>query len=147
MTSDGPTSRRMLELAQKSVDKNLKVGVGLMSRHSRHLEQLSDRIQDGQLGDITGMRAYRMSGSHRLRVFGTMPRRRERIAVADSTFPQFPVGQRWSVQRLLHSRHRSLQLDEERLADQGSGLGRTSITARSPNGNLYVDQKLRFLRR
>jgi predicted dehydrogenase len=62
LTSDGPTSRRMLELAQKSKDKNLKVGVGLMSRHSRHLEQLAARIQDGQLGDISGMRAYRMSG-------------------------------------------------------------------------------------
>ncbi len=62
LTSDGPTSRRMLELAEKSVDKNLKVGVGLMSRHSRHLEQLSARIQDGEIGDITGIRAYRMSG-------------------------------------------------------------------------------------
>ena len=62
LTADGPTSRRMLEIAKKSVDKNLKVGVGLMSRHSRHLEQLHARIQDGEIGDITGMRAYRMSG-------------------------------------------------------------------------------------
>ncbi|RMG01465.1 MAG: twin-arginine translocation signal domain-containing protein, partial [Planctomycetota bacterium] len=35
VTVDGPTSRRMFELAKKSVAKNLKVGVGLMSRHSR----------------------------------------------------------------------------------------------------------------
>ncbi len=62
ITADGPTSRRMLELAKKAGDKNLKVGVGLMSRHSRHLEQLHARIQDGQLGDISGMRAYRMVG-------------------------------------------------------------------------------------
>lgn len=62
LTADGPTSRRMFELAKKSVDKNLKVGVGLMSRHSRHLEQLQKRVQDGEIGDITGMRAYRMTG-------------------------------------------------------------------------------------
>ncbi|MHC4405973.1 MAG: Gfo/Idh/MocA family protein [Planctomycetota bacterium] len=62
ITADGPTSRRMLKIAEESVAKNLKVGVGLMSRHSRHLEQLHARIEDGQIGDITGMRAYRMTG-------------------------------------------------------------------------------------
>ena len=62
LTSDGPTSRRLIDLGKQSVDKNLKVGVGLMSRHSRHLQQLHQRIQDGEIGDITNMRAYRMSG-------------------------------------------------------------------------------------
>ncbi len=62
LTADGPTSRRMLELAQKSVAKNLKVGVGLMSRHQRALEELYRRIQDGQIGDVVNMRAYRMTG-------------------------------------------------------------------------------------
>ncbi|HUT13939.1 MAG TPA: Gfo/Idh/MocA family oxidoreductase [Thermoguttaceae bacterium] len=62
LTADGPTSRRMLELGEKSVAKNLKVGVGLMSRHSRALEQLYQRIQDGEIGDIVTMRAYRMTG-------------------------------------------------------------------------------------
>ncbi|MGA1238431.1 MAG: Gfo/Idh/MocA family oxidoreductase [Limisphaerales bacterium] len=62
LTSDGPTSRKMLELADKSVAKNLKVGVGLMSRHSRALEELAKRIQDGELGDIILQRGYRMHG-------------------------------------------------------------------------------------
>ena len=62
LTADGPTSRRMLKLAEQSVAKNLKVGVGLMSRHSRALEELYARIQDGQIGDIVNMRAYRMTG-------------------------------------------------------------------------------------
>jgi len=44
------------------VAKNLKVGVGLMSRHSRALQQLQQRIQDGEIGDIVMMRAYRMTG-------------------------------------------------------------------------------------
>jgi predicted dehydrogenase len=62
LTADGPTSRRMIKLAKESVAKNLKAGVGLMSRHSRALEQLYDRIQDGAIGDIVAMRAYRMTG-------------------------------------------------------------------------------------
>jgi predicted dehydrogenase len=62
LTSDGPTSRKMLELADKSVAKNLKVGVGLMSRHSRALEELAKRIEDGEIGDIILQRGYRMHG-------------------------------------------------------------------------------------
>jgi predicted dehydrogenase len=35
LTADGPTSKKMLKLAEDASAKNLKVGVGLMSRHSR----------------------------------------------------------------------------------------------------------------
>jgi hypothetical protein len=52
----------MLKLAEESKAKNLKVGVGLMSRHSRHLQQLHKRIEDGEIGDIVLMRGYRMQG-------------------------------------------------------------------------------------
>jgi predicted dehydrogenase len=62
LTADGPTSRRMLALADKASAKNLKVGVGLMSRHSRALQELHQRIQDGEIGDIILMRGYRMAG-------------------------------------------------------------------------------------
>ncbi|HIJ53858.1 MAG TPA: Gfo/Idh/MocA family oxidoreductase [Planctomycetes bacterium] len=62
VTVDGPTSRRMFRLAKEATAKNLKVGVGLMSRHSRALEQLYKRIQDGEIGDIVLQRGYRMHG-------------------------------------------------------------------------------------
>ena len=62
LTADGPTSRRMLKLAEEASAKNLKVGVGLMSRHSRALQELHKRIEDGELGDIILMRGYRMQG-------------------------------------------------------------------------------------
>lgn len=62
VTVDGPTSKRMFKLAQEASAKNLKVGVGLMSYHSRALQQLYKRIQDGELGDIILMRGYRMHG-------------------------------------------------------------------------------------
>ncbi len=35
LTADGPTSRRLIKLAEQADAKNLKAGVGLMSRHSR----------------------------------------------------------------------------------------------------------------
>jgi predicted dehydrogenase len=60
VTVDGPTSRRMFELGEAAKKKNLKVGVGLMSRHSRHLEELVKRVHDGQLGEIILQRGYRM---------------------------------------------------------------------------------------
>jgi predicted dehydrogenase len=62
VTVDGPTSKRMLRLAEESVRKNLKVGVGLMVRHCRGRRELFDRIKDGQIGDIITLRAYRMHG-------------------------------------------------------------------------------------
>jgi len=62
VTVDGPTSRRMFKLAKEATAKNLKVGVGLMSRHSRALQELAKRIRDGEIGDIILQRGYRMHG-------------------------------------------------------------------------------------
>ncbi len=62
LTADGPTSRKMLQLAEEATAKNLKVGVGLMSRHSRALQELAQRLHDGEIGDIVLMRGYRMHG-------------------------------------------------------------------------------------
>jgi predicted dehydrogenase len=62
VTVDGPTSRKMLKLGEEASAKNLKVGVGLMSRHSRAMQELAKRIQDGEIGDIIMMRGYRMHG-------------------------------------------------------------------------------------
>lgn len=62
VTVDGPTSKRMFALAKEAASKNLKVGVGLMSRHSRALQELHDRIRHGEIGEINLMRGYRMQG-------------------------------------------------------------------------------------
>ena len=62
VTADGPTSRRMLKLADEATAKNLKVGVGLMSRHSRALQQMADRIHNGDIGELHTIRAYREHG-------------------------------------------------------------------------------------
>ncbi len=60
--ADGPSAKRMLELAKKADEKNLKCGVGLMVRHCRGRQELHERIQNGEIGDIITMRAYRMHG-------------------------------------------------------------------------------------
>ncbi|HEX3717681.1 MAG TPA: Gfo/Idh/MocA family oxidoreductase [Verrucomicrobiae bacterium] len=62
LLADGPSARKMLKLAEEASAKNLKVGVGLMSRHSRSLQELQQRIQDGQIGEVILMRGYRMAG-------------------------------------------------------------------------------------
>ncbi len=62
VTVDGPGCKRMFKLAEEAKAKNLKVGVGLMSRHSRALQELAKRIQDGEIGDVILMRGYRVQG-------------------------------------------------------------------------------------
>lgn len=60
--ADGPSAKRMLELSKKADEKNLKCAVGLMVRHCRGRQELYKRIQDGEIGDLINMRAYRMHG-------------------------------------------------------------------------------------
>jgi len=62
VTVDGPTTRRMIQLAEEADKKNLKVGVGLMVRHCKGRQELHQRIQDGQIGDLVLLRAYRIGG-------------------------------------------------------------------------------------
>jgi predicted dehydrogenase len=62
VTVDGPTTKRMIALGEEAAKKNLKVGVGLMVRHCHGRQQLKERIDAGQIGDIVALRAYRMGG-------------------------------------------------------------------------------------
>ncbi|MHC1769233.1 MAG: Gfo/Idh/MocA family protein [Verrucomicrobiia bacterium] len=59
---EGPTTRKMLQLGEEAGRKNLKVGVGLMCRHCEARLALYDRIQAGQIGNITTLRSYRLVG-------------------------------------------------------------------------------------
>ncbi len=59
---DGPSAVRMFKLAEDSEKKNLKVAVGLMCRHCEARGELYKKIRNGDIGDITFMRAYRMAG-------------------------------------------------------------------------------------
>src|SRR5580704_11342854 len=62
LSVDGPTTRKMLALADEAKKKSLKVGVGLMCRHCEARQELFSRIKDGQIGDLLMLRAYRQTG-------------------------------------------------------------------------------------
>lgn len=62
VTVDGPSTRKLFDLAGRAERANLKVGVGLMCRHCDARKELHDRIRQGEIGDILLMRAYRVTG-------------------------------------------------------------------------------------
>lgn len=74
VTADGPTSLRMLELNKKAIEKNLKVGVGLMCRHCKSRQAAADKIHSGEIGDVMLIRAYRMAGPTAWAATGPAPK-------------------------------------------------------------------------
>lgn len=57
---DAPSLRRVIKAGEAAAQKNLKIAAGLQCRHSVNRQELIKRIQDGQMGDIHLIRAYRM---------------------------------------------------------------------------------------
>ncbi|MBL9136359.1 MAG: Gfo/Idh/MocA family oxidoreductase [Verrucomicrobiales bacterium] len=60
---DAPGVRRVLRAGEAAKAKNLKIAGGLMSRHSKPLEEAVRQIRDGTIGDVITAYAYRMHGS------------------------------------------------------------------------------------
>ena len=89
VTVDGPTTRRMLELNKLAIDKDLKVGVGLMCRHCPARQELFERIQDGEIGDLTMLRAYRMTGPTGTEAVGQRPAGENELLFQISKFHAF----------------------------------------------------------
>lgn len=59
---DAPGIRRVLKAGEVAQQKNLKIAGGLMSRHSRPLEEAIKQIHGGALGELITCWAYRMHG-------------------------------------------------------------------------------------
>ncbi len=62
-------TKDILALVKVAEKKNLKIGCGLMCRHSSARQALIDKIRDGAIGEIQFIRAYRMRGSLELSPF------------------------------------------------------------------------------
>ena len=62
VTADGYGTQKILEINKTAKKKNLKVGVGLMCRHSRARREMTSRITNGELGELLLLRSYRMHG-------------------------------------------------------------------------------------
>jgi predicted dehydrogenase len=56
---DGPSTKRIIELAGQASAKRLKVAVGLMCRHCDRRRELLERLRAGEAGDLIAFRGYR----------------------------------------------------------------------------------------
>jgi predicted dehydrogenase len=59
---DAPGTHRVLKAGEEAARKNLKIAGGLMSRHSKPLEEAIQKVHDGLIGDLVTCWAYRMHG-------------------------------------------------------------------------------------
>ncbi len=126
VTTDGFTARKLLEINKKAVEKNLKVGVGLMCRHckagtSSRSASMTVRSATSPSSAATGCRA----GRHLLH--SEERHGDERADVPDQELPQLPLAQRRFLQRLLHPRHRRDVHDQGGFPDRGEGGGRSPL--------------------
>ena len=139
LTADGPTSLRMLELAKQASAKNLKVGVGLMSRHSHAMQELHKRIQDGEIGDVNLLRGYRMQGTIGSAFSEPWPGEPNELLWQISRFHSFlwASGGAFSDFYIHHIDHLCWIKNGWPVKCHGVG-GRTSRVA--PGGKPYIDQ-------
>ena len=56
--------KRILRAGEAAEQKNLKIGAGLMCRHSSARQAMIQKIRDGAMGDIQLIRAYRMDSGY-----------------------------------------------------------------------------------
>jgi predicted dehydrogenase len=61
--------QRILRAGEAAAKKNLKIGAGVMCRHSSARQALIERIRAGAMGDIQLIRAYRMDDGYRMGPF------------------------------------------------------------------------------
>ncbi len=62
-------TKEVLRLGEEARKKNLKIGCGLMCRHSASRQAMIDKIREGALGQIQLIRAYRMDPGARMGPF------------------------------------------------------------------------------
>jgi predicted dehydrogenase len=63
--------QRILRAGEAAEKKNLKIGAGLMCRHSSARQALIQKIRDGAMGEVQMIRAYRMDPGY---LMGPFPR-------------------------------------------------------------------------
>ena len=61
--------KRILRAGEAAEKKNLKIGCGVMCRHSTARQALIQKIRDGAMGDVQLIRAYRMDDGYRMGPF------------------------------------------------------------------------------
>ena len=115
--------KRMLRAGEAAEKKNLKIGAGLMARHSSARQALIQKIRDGAMGDIQLIRAYRMDSGYQM---GPFPKGQNELLWQLSPGHPLPVHVvfRGRVHRADDSPDRRVLLDQGFLARVGAWGGR-----------------------
>lgn len=103
--SDAGTLHRLLRAGEEAERKNVKIAAGLQCRHSPARQALIQKIRDGEMGEVTLIRANRLGGG------GWMGSQGEKSNVVEDQLqfgriPLFWVGSGHMVDYLIH------QIDE-----------------------------------
>ncbi len=64
LASDAPGLRKVLDVGKLATEKNLKVVVGLQNRYDPGIKEMVQRIQAGEIGEITSSTCYFMKGQY-----------------------------------------------------------------------------------
>ena len=118
-------TRQILRLGEAARQKNLKIGCGLMCRHSYSRQALIRKIRDGAMGDIQFIRAYRMDGGARMEPF----KRGENELLWQIRRPYFFlwVSSAWFIEMMIH------QVDECCWIKDAWPVSAHGIGGREPN--------------
>lgn len=65
--------QRILRAGEAAEKKGLKIGAGVMCRHSSARQALIQKMRDGEMGDIQLIRAYRMDSGYRMGPLNPQP--------------------------------------------------------------------------
>jgi len=65
--TDSPSTRRLQEAVKVADEKNIKIATGLMWRHCDARQEAIKRIHDGEIGDVTHLRGFRLENAWHIR--------------------------------------------------------------------------------
>jgi len=120
-------TRRILQIAETAKNKNLKIGCGLMCRHSSARQALIEKIRDGAMGSIQLIRAYRMDPGARM---GPFPGGQSEL-LWQIRRPYFFlwVSSAWFIEMMIH------QVDECCWIKDAWPVSAQGLGGREPNSN------------
>ena len=121
-------TKDILRLGEQAEKKNLKIGCGLMCRHSYSRQALIDKIRDGAMGQIQLIRAYRMDPGARM---GPFKGSRSEELLWQIRRPYFFlwVSSAWFIEMMIH------QVDECCWIKDGWPVRAEGLGGREPNSD------------
>ncbi len=131
LTADGPTSKRMFEPGARGPGQEPegRCGVDVASQPGdAGTGQARPRWRDWRDHSATGLPDAR---ARRIFHLASETCRYHRPPLPGAALPQFHLGQRRLLQRLLYPLDRSVGVDEERVAREGAGAGRPAVPLES----------------